>query len=151
MRGKKTDFSDSQCSIARAIGLVGEPWSLLIVRDALRGTRRFSEFQRSLGMAKNILSDRLRKLVAAGVLDMHPSAEGSTRNEYLVTDKGRQLAIVLAALATWGGNHAFAADEAAPVLVDRRDGLPVRIVALAEDGRELEPADTKLTTPGAPA
>lgn len=146
MRGKKTDFSDARCSMARAIGLVGDPWSLLIVRDALRGTRRYGEFRRSLGMAKNILADRLRKLVDAGVLETRPLESGG-HNEYLLSDKGRQLSVVLTALAQWGGSHAFTADEQAPVVVDRRDGLPVRVVALAQDGRELGPGDTVLIVP----
>ncbi len=143
MRGKKTDFSDARCSMARAAGLIGDPWSLLIVRDSLRGTRRYGEYRKSLGLAKNILADRLRKLVEAGVLEIRPH-ENSSHNEYHLTDKGRQLSVVLVALAQWGGSHAFMPDEPAPVVVDRRDGLPVRVVALADDGRELGPGDTML-------
>ena len=143
MRGKKTDFSGSPCSMARAAGLVGDPWSLLIVRDALRGTRRYGEFRKSLGLAKNILAGRLRRLVDAGVLEARLLGE-SGHSEYHLTDRGRQLSVVLVALAQWGGSHAFAAGEQAPVVVDRRDGRPVRVVALADDGRELGPGDTML-------
>lgn len=142
VRGKKTDFSDARCSIARAAGLVGDPWSLLIVRDTLRGTRRYGEFRRSPGLAKNILADRLRKLVDAGVLETRPIEE-SGHSEYLLTDRGRQLSVVLVALAQWGGSHAFTIDEQHSV-VDWRDGSPVRVVVLASDGRELGPGDTTL-------
>ena len=97
-------------------------------------------------MAKNILADRLRKLVDVGVLESH-AMESGRHNEYLLTDKGRQLSVVLVALANWGESHAFASDEDAPMVVDRRDGWPVRVVALAQDGRELGPGDTRLIVP----
>ena len=140
--GRKTDFSNAGCSMARALGLIGDPWSLLIVRDALRGVRRYGAFQKSLGLAKNILADRLRKLVAAGVLEVHPTTGGSTRNEYVLTEKGERLSVVLVAVAHWGESYAFAPDEERPQVVDRRDRRPVRVLALAEDGRQLGPGDT---------
>lgn len=102
MKGKRTDFAGRICPVARTLGVVGDPWSLLIVRDALRGKRRFGEFQKSLGLAKNILSDRLRKLVAEGVLEVQPSPEGGSRSCYLLTEKGERLKGVIAALAQWG-------------------------------------------------
>jgi DNA-binding HxlR family transcriptional regulator len=144
VKGKRTTFAGERCSMARALGLIGDPWSLLIVRDALRGSRRFGEFQKSLGLAKNILADRLRKLVAIGVLALEPAGEGGRRNDYVLTEKGERLSVVLVALAQWGECYAFAPDEIAPQAVDRRDGKPVRLQPEAADGRQLGPRDVIL-------
>ena len=109
MRRKRL-FQDP-CPIARSLDVIGDWWSLLIVREALMGTRRFSDFQQHLGLAKNILSTRLRKLVDQGVLETRPSAERCDHNEYHLTEKGRRLQPVLAALSTWGRENLFPADE----------------------------------------
>jgi DNA-binding HxlR family transcriptional regulator len=87
------------------LDLVGEWWTLLILRDAFQGLRRFSEFQKSLGMAKNILAARLRKLVEHGILEMRPASDGSAYQEYTLTDKGRSLRTVVEALREWGESH----------------------------------------------
>ncbi|ARP85460.1 winged helix-turn-helix transcriptional regulator [Bordetella genomosp. 9] len=93
---------DDPCPIARSLDAVGDWWSLLIVREALAGACRFSDFQQRLGMARNILSARLRKLVALGVLETRPSAERNDHHEYHLTEKGRRLQPVLQALRQWG-------------------------------------------------
>src|SRR5206468_11869696 len=80
----------------------GDAWSMLVVRDAFAGKRRFGEFEKSLGVAKNILTVRLRKLVALGVLEQVPAADGSAYREYALTEKGRGLFLVLVALGQWG-------------------------------------------------
>lgn len=100
------------CPIARSLDVIGDWWSLLIVREALTGTCRFSDFQQHLGLAKNILSTRLRKLVAQGVLETRPSADRSDHHEYHLTEKGRRLQPVLLALWTWGKENLFQQDEA---------------------------------------
>lgn len=82
-------MNDEPCPVARGVDLIGDRWSLLIVRDAFDGMRRFGDFQRSLGMARNILADRLRKLVEAGVLEMQGASDGSAYQEYVLTDRGR--------------------------------------------------------------
>lgn len=82
-------------------------WSLLIVRDAFDGIRRFSEFQRNLGLAKNILSSRLRELVAHDILEILPGADGSAYHEYALTPKGRDLFVILVSLRQWGEEHLF--------------------------------------------
>jgi DNA-binding HxlR family transcriptional regulator len=125
VKGKRTDLSGERCPIARALGCVGDPWSLLIVRNAARGSRRFGEFQKGLGLAKNILADRLRKLVAAGVLEIQPSSEGGSRNCYVLTEKGERLRGVLRALAQWGESFTVAPDEIPPHPVDRTDRQPI--------------------------
>lgn len=103
MRHKCMKTAD--CPVARTLDLVGEWWTLLILRDALMGLRRFSEFQQSLGMAKNILSARLRKLVENGILEVQPASDGSAYHEYVVTEKGRSLGGVVQALREWGETH----------------------------------------------
>jgi DNA-binding HxlR family transcriptional regulator len=107
---------DSQvCSIARALEVVGERWSLLIVRDALfAGSTRYSDFRRSLGIATNILKSRLDGLVEAGIMRRHQYSKQPELHEYLLTDKGRDLAPALIALSQWGDR--WAAPDGAPIL-----------------------------------
>jgi DNA-binding HxlR family transcriptional regulator len=93
------------CSIARTLEVVGERWSLLIVRDASLGLRRFHQFQQSLGIARNILSDRLRHLVDSGVLERVPAPDHADRFEYQLTAMGRELTPALIALMHWGDRH----------------------------------------------
>jgi len=140
MRGKKTDLGSSACAIARSLNVIGDWWSLLIVRDALAGARRFGEFQKKLGLARNILSARLRKLVETGILETAPASDGSARHEYLLTEKGEQLYLVLAALWQWGEKYSFDDGEQELLLVDR-DQLqrlaPLELTAV--DGRRVGP------------
>ncbi|MEV6536864.1 helix-turn-helix domain-containing protein [Streptomyces sp. NPDC051639] len=141
---RKTDLSGASCPIARSLSDIGDWWSLLIVRDALSGTTRFSEFQRSLGCARNILSARLAKLVERDVLAVAPASDGSAYTEYRLTDKGKALRVPLVALRQWGEDHLFDAAEERLSLVDKRDGLPVaRLEMHAHDGRTLSPEDVE--------
>jgi DNA-binding HxlR family transcriptional regulator len=140
------------CGVARPLDAIGDWWSLLIIRDAFDGLRRFGEFQKSLGLAKNILSARLRNLVAYGILDMVPASDGSPYQEYVMTKKGRGLFPVLVALRQWGEEFFFERGEAHAMLVDRETGSPVqRLRLLAEDGRLLGAADTVVRLPEAAA
>lgn len=141
--GKRISHKDSLCGVARPLDAIGDWWSLLIVRDAFDGSRRFGEFQKSLGLAKNILSARLRNLVAHGIMDTVPAAEGGPYQEYELTEKGRGLFLLLAALRQWGEDFFFAPEEAHVLLVDKKAELPVRRLELrAQDGRVLGPTDT---------
>jgi DNA-binding HxlR family transcriptional regulator len=99
-------FTEQNCSIAAALAVVGERWSLLVMRDVLMGRRRFAEIKRSLGVAPNILSDRLAQLVEHGLLERRPISEGSDSYEYVPTAKGRDISPVLATLLEWGDKHA---------------------------------------------
>lgn len=114
-----TSLSGQNCSIARTLDVVGEWWTLLIVRDALRGATRFDEFRDSLGMARGVLSARLRKLVDEDILNRQQYSEHPPRYEYTLTDKGRALGPVLMALMTWGDT--WAAAEAGPPVEIRHE------------------------------
>ncbi|ANZ13723.1 winged helix-turn-helix transcriptional regulator [Streptomyces noursei] len=139
----RTRFDDSECPVARSVDAIGDWWSLLIVRDAFDGSRRFGEFQRSLGVAKNILTARLRTLVAGGVLESVPASDGSAYREYVLTPKGQALFPVIVALRQWGEQHFFAPDEPHSQLLDRRQGHRLRpLEVLSADGRRLNPDDT---------
>src|SRR5579885_326821 len=103
---RRKSFASMECPVARTLDVVGEWWSLLILRDALRGRRRFEEFQESLGIARNILSRRLKQLVAAGLLEKRCYSERPRRYEYRLTDKSRDLFPVLTTLMVWGNRWA---------------------------------------------
>jgi DNA-binding HxlR family transcriptional regulator len=142
---KRTSFEKNDCPIARSLEVIGDWWSLLIIRESLFGKRRFSEFQKSLGLAKNILTVRLRALVEHGILKTAPASDGSAYQEYLLTPKGRGVFPVLVALRQWSEEFDDRPGEIATILVDREKGRPVRKLELhAQDGRLLGPADTAL-------
>lgn len=98
----RVDFSDMHCSVARTLEAVGDRWSLLIVRDAFYGLRRFDEFTADLGIARNVLADRLGKLVEIGIFDKVAYEDRPPRHEYVLTPKGRDLVGVVMAMAAWG-------------------------------------------------
>lgn len=134
------DWTDPECPVARALDLVGDRWSLLVVRDAMDGARAFTEFQRRTGIARNILTDRLRKLTAHGLL-VQRTAPSGRRQEYVLTDAGRDLFAVILTLRQWGERHAFEPGETHSTLVDRH-GAPVPDVAPAGADGTLLDADT---------
>lgn len=137
--------NDEPCPVARAVDIVGDRWSLLIVRDAFDGTRRFGDFQRNLGMARNILSDRLRKLVEAGILETRDASDGTAYQEYVLTPQGESLFPVVVALRQWGEQHLFASGERHSLLIDKRTGKPIpRMAPIAKDGAVLAPATTEV-------
>ena len=139
---KRRSLEKDVCPVARSLEAVGDIWSVLIVREAFAGKRRFCEFEKGLGVAKNILTVRLRKLVSLGVLEQAPGPGGGVHYEYVLTEKGRGLYLVLMALRQWGEG---CGGEATYVLVDRRDRQPVRPLAFhAHDGRELGAEDMEL-------
>ncbi|TDW15954.1 winged helix-turn-helix transcriptional regulator [Kribbella kalugense] len=135
---KRTSFGTADCPVARSVDAVGDWWSLLIVRDAFDGSRRFGEFQRSLGVAKNILSARLRSLTENGILE-------HTDSDYVLTPKGEALFGVIVALRQWGEAFSFEPGEPHSELLDRRDGKPLRPLEIhAADGRPITPAETEV-------
>lgn len=145
---KRTTHNDSLCGVARPLDAIGDGWSLLIVRDAFDGARRFGEFQKSLGLAKNILAARLRHLVAHGIMETTPASDGSAFQEYVLTAKGRGLFTLLVALRQWGEDFFFEPGEAHVLLVDKKSGLPVqKLQPRSQKGRALGPEDTVVQPP----
>src|SRR5947209_6845182 len=125
------------CPLPPAVELIGEKWAFLILRGALNGLRHFEEFQGGLGIARNILSDRLTKLVAGGILERASDPEDGRRVIYSLTPKGEDLLPVVLALRQWGEKWGYGSMEV--VLADGRDRNPVRrICVLSHDGRELK-------------
>ena len=124
------------CPIPPVVELIGEKWAFLILRGALNGLQHFEEFQAGLGIARNILSDRLARLVAGGILERTADASDKRKVVYSLTPKGEGLLPVVLALRQWGEEWGYGKVQV--VLADRRDGKPVRkIGVLAHDGREL--------------
>lgn len=112
---RKTSLLDFRCSVARTVDVVGEWWTPLIIRDAFYGRTRFEDFQRSLGLARNVLTARLERLVEAGILAREPYQEHPVRYDYVLTEKGRDLFPILAALVAWGDR--WTDDGAGPPLL----------------------------------
>jgi DNA-binding HxlR family transcriptional regulator len=140
-RTSKAEWTDPDCPVARTVDLVGDKWSLLIVRDAMDGARSFTEFQRRTGIARNILTDRLHKLVAHGILAQRAAPSGR-RQEYVLTDAGHDLFAVVVSLRQWGERHAFGPGEPHSELLDR-DGVPLaRLVPARADGTPVGDDDT---------
>jgi len=136
------------CSIARTLEQVGDWWTLLIIREALSGTRRFGEFQSHLGIAPNVLTQRLQDLVHNGILEVTTASENGRALDYRLTDKGRDLFPIIVALAQWGDRHAPAPGGPPVVIVDRNHQRPIAPLQVrSDDGRVLQARDVavKLT------
>lgn len=139
----RTAITGEPCPVVRSLNIIGDRWSLLIVRDAFDGIRRFGGFQRSLGVARNILSDRLRRLVDAGILETQAASDGTIYQEYVLTTKGESLFPIVVALRQWGERHLFARGEHHSMLIDTRTGEPVPLMTpQSKDGTVLQPAAT---------
>jgi DNA-binding HxlR family transcriptional regulator len=144
----KREYGGQVCSIARALELVGDRWTLLIVRDLIFGLSRFDEFQESLGVASNVLTDRLSRLVDDEIVERVRYSERPERFEYRLTAKGRELGIVLLALMQWGDRHV---SKKPPRIARRRsDRSRVSVALVAADGAVVKPGDLELVSgPGA--
>lgn len=148
---KRTGFAEADCPVARALDAIGDVWSLLIVRDAFDGLRRFGDFQKNLGIARGMLSARLHRLVELGVLEPVPASDGSAYQEYVLTPKGRGTFPILVALRQWSEEFDDTPEQIATILVDREKGRPVKKLEMrAEDGRLLTPVDTMVKPRPAP-
>jgi len=142
---RRTSFSDMSCSIARCLEQVGDWWTLLIVREAFFGTRRFGEFQSHLGIAPNVLSARLQSLVQHGILQAVAESENGRVLDYRLTDKGRDLFPVIIAMLQWGDRHAAAPDGPPVQIVDRESGRPIEALQVrSQDGRVLQARDVRI-------
>lgn len=139
---RRTSFSDMRCSIARCLEQVGDGWTLLIIREAFFGTRRFGEFQSHLGIAPNVLTARLQSLVQHGILQAMAESENGRVLDYRLTDKGRDLFPIVIALLQWGDRHAPAPEGPPVQVVDRENGRPIAPLQVrSDDGRVLQARD----------
>jgi DNA-binding HxlR family transcriptional regulator len=141
----KRDYEGQNCSVARALEIVGERWTLLIVRDAFLGLRRFDEFQESLGIARNVLTDRLNRLVAEDILERVRYSERPERHEYRLTPKGRDLQIALAGLRQWGDK--YLCDRPPRVTRRKSDRRPV-VAAFVPRGTKVVRPEEIESVPG---
>jgi DNA-binding HxlR family transcriptional regulator len=146
-------YQGQACSIARALEVLGERWTLLVLRESFWRVRRFEDFQRNLGIARNVLTDRLGRLVDEGILCREPYQDRPARFEYRLTDKGRELWPVMMTLMQWGDRY-YAESDGPPVVVHHRDcgGAVTGHLTCAKCGAELGPRDvTAEARPGARA
>jgi len=165
---QRKSFGNMPCPIARSLERVGEWWSILILRDALHGMTRFDKFQKSLGIAPNMLTRRLNALVEAGLLERRRYSERPPRDEYVPTGRARDFRPILGALLAWGNKHfapegasvllvnAETGDAVDPILVDRATGRPIKEPQYAfaagpvagERTRRRYPSANRGTVPG---
>jgi DNA-binding HxlR family transcriptional regulator len=144
-------YEGQACSIARSLELIGERWTLLIIRDAFLGIRRFDEFQHSLGVARNVLQSRLERLVEAGILERVRYQERPERFEYQLTEMGIDLWPVVVSLLHWGDKHL--APDGPPLVIQHRGcGGRVNDRRICDEcGELLGPRDVKpVRSPAAP-
>lgn len=147
MTGDTTD-PRPLCPVARTAQTLGDRWSLLIIRDAFDGVRRFGAFQKSLGVARSILTARLRALVDEGVLAVQAASDGTSYQEYVLTAKGLSLFPLIVALRQWGEDHLYAPDEPRSSLVLTASGRPLRPMRpMDEVGREVAAGETEVRRP----
>ena len=140
---QRTSFEAMQCPIARSLEHVGEWWSMLILRDAMQGLTRFDQFQKSLGIAPNMLTRRLAGLVDSGLLERRPYSERPPRDEYVLTERGLDFRPVLWAMLAWGNRH-FAPEGASVVLIDRATGeVADPMLVDRASGKPITPATFK--------
>lgn len=139
---KLKSFDHMNCSLAQTLEIIGERWTLLILRDAFFGTKRFDQFQQSLGIARNILTTRLNRLVEEGIFERRP-VDGQ-HHEYLLTDKGLDLQPVLLSMTHWGDRYKPNPKGDRLVFIDRASGKPIEKMSVrSRDGRTLKPRDVK--------
>ncbi len=146
------DLGDENCPVARALSVVGDRWTLLILREAFRRIRRFEEFQAKLGVTRPVLAERLRKLTESGVLERRLYQERPPRHEYRLTEKGKALNSVLMALLVWGDQHMRAEGEPSFMQLEHRACGHVMTpqMVCSECGEALTPETTRMVARQAP-
>jgi DNA-binding HxlR family transcriptional regulator len=138
----KRDYEGQLCSIARTLEIVGDRWTLLVIRDVVLGNHRFDQLLTSLGVASNVLTDRLSRLAAEGILERVPYSERPDRFEYRLTEKGRELGPPLLALMQWGDR--YVSDKPPRIARRRSDRSPVSVRLLAADGSIVPSGEVEL-------
>jgi len=148
---KPAKYDPLNRSIGHVLEIIGEGWAILIIREAYFGTRRFEEFQRQLGIARNILTTRLKKLCQNEILDRVPIKAGAKRHEYILTTKGKDLMPLLIALTQWGDQWIYGEHAEPVIFMDRENHQPIaKINVYSSEGIPLKPRDIVVTAgPGA--
>jgi DNA-binding HxlR family transcriptional regulator len=148
----RNDYPDQSCSVAKSLEVIGERWTLLVVREVMRGRRRFGAMQDSLGIARNVLSARLQRLVAEGILERRAYQESPPRHEYFLTQKGLDLWPALIALRGWGDRYSTGPDGPPSLIVHKDCGGEVSERGICERcGEVLTARDAEEVAAGAPA
>lgn len=144
--GRTADYSRQSCAIAATLEIIGDPWTLLVIRDAFRGVRRFEQWQERLGVARNVLAARLKSLVANGVLEPKVYSERPLRHEYVLTAKGKDLHRVLLSLYDWGSRHLYSDDcESGVSFRHKPCGHTLKPKLVCSDcGEEVKPRDLEM-------
>lgn len=128
------------CAIAEALNILGDRWSLLLIREAFYGATRFGEFLKNTGISRNLLTERLAQLVESGILETAPLSDRGTTHDYHLTEKGRALDGVMLALTDWGNRYIYGEGKEPVRLIDAQSGKPViGIRPILEDGQTVEP------------
>ncbi len=146
-----THRHDHTCPVAEVLNIFGDHWTWLVIREAFYGATRFSQVQRNTGIARNLLSDRLRVLVSEGILETQNVSASGVRLAYRLTAKGQSLHTLLLAMSQWGNAHVYGAENAPAFIIDRRTGRQIPQIAVrGEDGEILRPDDIEIRPgPGA--
>ncbi|PKM21026.1 MAG: transcriptional regulator [Gammaproteobacteria bacterium HGW-Gammaproteobacteria-15] len=140
---KRKNLSKAECPVARSLDVIGDWWSLLIIRDAFDGINRFSALQKNLGIARSMLTARLQELVEHGVLETAPASDGTAYQEYVLTEMGRGLFPVIVALRQWGEANLYQPGEQHSVLLETQTGKPVtRLELRSRENQVLKWRDT---------
>ncbi|TCV92651.1 winged helix-turn-helix transcriptional regulator [Biostraticola tofi] len=139
---RQESLKNSECPVARTLEAIGERWCLMIIREAFDDVRRFSEFQKNLGLAKNILASRLKLLVELKVFEIRPVSNGSAYNEYVLTERGRSVFPIVVAMRQWGERYLFEKGEIHSVLMDNQGEQAIQPLEVrSERGVKLTPGD----------
>src|SRR5215469_4801763 len=128
--GRTANYSKERCPVAATLQVVGDPWTLLILRDAFFGVRRFDDWQARLGVARNVLASRLKSLVEQGVLETRLYSEHPPRKDYVLTRKGRDLLPVIRSLKAWGDRHVYGSET--PLELTHACGAPFEAKVVCE-------------------
>ncbi len=146
-------YGDPECAVARSLEILGDGWTLLVLREAFLGTRRFADFEARLAISKNVLAARLAHLVEAGVLEKRDVGRFGERYEYRLTAMGKDLVTVMTALRQWGDRWVFGAGKEPVQVMDRQTAEPILPVRIRRsDGSVIEPRDLEIRPgPGASA
>jgi DNA-binding HxlR family transcriptional regulator len=135
---KWNDLQNESCPVARGLSVIGDRWTMLVLRDCFLGIRRFEQIQERLGITRHVLADRLRKLEAAGVLRREPYQERPVRHEYRLTERGKALYPVLVSVIEWANEHVPPPVESSVTLVSRKTGTPIApVLTDANTGEEI--------------